>query len=253
MRKHLSVAAAIAGAVVIAACTSSTKGSPSNTLSGSNGSSAPSSAASTSAADLKKSVQQAMQAATSFHMIGNGTDDSGKPLRFDIHFGTHQAAGSVMQSGTTISVINPGGQSVYFKAPDALWQQEGGAAAVALFHDKWVKVPANDQRFTDLTKSFNKDAFVSQMMSDSGSPSNADLQKVGPDNVNGTPATKYRSTSDHSELYVAAQGAPVILKIVDSSSNGGALTFSDYGEAYPFTPPPADQTVDFAKLENGGN
>lgn len=242
MRKPLCVLATIIGATVIAACSSSIKGSPSS------GSSAPSSASSTSAADLKKSVHQAMQAATSFHMVGNATDDSGKPLQFDIHFGTHQAAGSVVQSGVAIAVINPGGASVYFKAPDSLWQQEGGAAAVALFHDKWVKVPANDQRFTDLTKSFDKDAFVSQMMSDSGGSSSSDLQRVGPDTVNGTPATKYRSTSDHAELYIAAQGAPVILKIVDSSSTGGALTFSDYGKSYPFTPPPAGQTVDFAKL-----
>lgn len=247
MRKHLYVLAAIIGATVIAACTSSTKGSPSN------GSSGPGSASSTSTADFKKSVQDAMTAATSFHMVGNATDDSGKPVQFDIHFGTNKAAGSVMQSGVTIEVINPGGPSVYFKAPDALWQQEGGAAAVALFHGKWVKVPTNDQRFTDLTKSFNKDAFVSQMMSDTGSPSSSDLEKVGPDTVDGTPATKYRSASDHAELYVAANGAPVILKIVDPSSSGGMLTFSEYGKTYPFTPPPASETVDFAKLENGGN
>jgi hypothetical protein len=249
MRKHLCVLAAIIGATVIAACSSSTKGSPSN---GSSGPSSASSTSSTSTADLKKSVQQAMSAATSFHMVGNATDDSGKPVQFDIHFGPNKAAGSVMQGGMTIEVINPGGPSVYFKAPDALWQQEGGAAAVALFHDKWVKVPTNDQRFTELTKSFNKEAFVSQMMSDNGS-SSSDLQKVGTDTVNGTAATKYRSTSDHADLYVAANGAPVILKIVDSSSSGGRLTFSEYGKAYPFTPPPAGQTVDFAKLENSGN
>lgn len=249
MRKHLCVLAAIIGATVIAACSSSTKGSPSNGSS----SSRPSSASSTSTADLKKSVQQAMNAATSFHMVGTGSDDSGKPIQFDIHFGPNKAAGSVMQGGVMIEVINPGGPSVYFKAPDALWQQQGGAAAVALFHDKWVKVPTNDQRFTDLTKSFNKEAFVSQMMSNDGTSSDSDLQKVGPDTVNGTPATKYRSASDHTELYVAANGAPVILKIVDSSSSGGTLTFSEYGKAYPFTPPPASETVDFAKLENGGN
>jgi hypothetical protein len=243
MRKHLSIAAAIGCAAVIAACTSSTKGSPSN------GSSAPGSGSSTSVADLKASVQQAMQAATSFHMVGNGPDDSGKPIQFDIHFGQHQAAGSIVQSGVKIELINPGGQSVYFKAPDSLWQQEGGAAAVALFHGKWVKVPANDPRFSDLTKSFDKDSFVSQMMSASGSSSDSDLHKVGPATVNGTPAIKYRSESDHTELYVAANGPPVIVKIVDQSSNGGALTFSDYGKEYAVTPPPDSQTVDFAKLE----
>lgn len=180
-------------------------------------------------------------------MVGNTPDDSGKQIQFDIHFGHHQAAGSIVQDGLKVEVINPGGASAYFKAPDSLWQQEGGAAAVALFHGKWVKVPANDERFSDLTKSFDKDSFVSQMMSGSGSAS--DLHKVGPATVNGTPAIKYRSESDHTELYLAANGPPVIVKIVDPSSDGGALTFSEYGKAYSVTLPPDSQTIDFAKLE----
>jgi hypothetical protein len=243
MHKRLCVATAVAGAALIAACSSTTKGSPSSAPS------SPSGGSSTSAADLKKDVEQAMHAATSVHMVGNATDDSGKPIQFDIHFGRHQAAGSILQEGMKIELINPGGQSVYFKAPDSLWQQQGGAAAVALFHGKWVKVPADDQRFTDLTKSFDKDAFVSQMMSGSSSSSDSDLQKVGPATVNGTPATKYRAESDHTELYLAANGAPVILKIVDPSSSGGTLMFSEYDKAYSVTPPPDSQTVDFAKLE----
>jgi hypothetical protein len=243
MRKHLCVLAAIIGATVVAACSSTTKGSPSSAPS------SPSGGSSTSTADLKKDVEQAMHAATSFHMVGNATDDTGKPIQFDIHFGKDQAAGSILQEGVKIELINPGGQSVYFKAPDALWQQQGGAAAVALFHGKWVKVPADDQRFTDLTKSFDKEAFVSEMMSGSGSASDSDLQKVGPATVNGTPATKYRSESDHTELYLAANDAPVILKIVDPSSDGGTLMFSEYDKAYSVTPPPDSQTVDFAKLE----
>ncbi len=242
MYKHLCVATAIAGAALIAGCSSTTKGSPSSAPSSPRGGS------STSMADLRKNIEQAMHAATSFHMVGNATD-SGKPIQFDIHFGPHQAAGSVLEEGVKIELINPGGPSVYFKAPDSLWQQQGGAAAVALFHGKWVKVPADDQRFTDLTKSFDKDTFVSQMMSDSGSSSDSDLRKVGPATVNGTPATKYRSESDHTELYVAANGAPVIVKIVDPSSDGGMLMFSDYGKAYSVTPPAVSQTVDFAKLE----
>jgi hypothetical protein len=248
VRKYLGVAAAIAGATIIAACSSSTNGSPSSGSSGSSGSSASGGGSSTSTADLKASVQQAMNAATSFHMVGNATN-SGKPIRFDIHFGPHQAAGSIVEDGVTIELINPGGQSVYFKAPDSLWQQQGGAAAVALFHGKWVKVPTNDQRFSELTNSFDKDAFVSQMLSDDGSSSNSDIAKVGPATVNGTAATKYRSKSDNTELYLAADGAPVILKIADSSSSGGTLTFSDYGKAYSVTQPAASQTVDFAMLE----
>ena len=252
LHKHLSVAAALACAALIAACSTSTKGSPSSGSSTpSSGSSTPAGGSSTSVADLKASVLQAMRAATSFHMVGNALDDSGKPIQFDIHFGEHQVAGSIVQDSMKIELINPGGRWVYFRAPDSMWQQQGGAAAVALFHGKWVKVAADDQRFTSLTGSFDKDAFVSEMMSNSGSSSDSDLRRVGPATVNGIPATKYRSDSDNTELYLAANGAPVIVKIVDPSSDGGSLTFSEYGKASPVTPPPESQTVDFAKLEGG--
>jgi len=36
---------------------------------------------------------------------------------------------------------------------------------------------------------------------------------------------------------------------VDPSSGGGTMTFSDYDKPYPFAPPLASETVDFAKLE----
>jgi hypothetical protein len=187
-----------------------------------------------------------MKAASTFHLVGNVTDDNGKPLALDIHFGVHKTDGSITQNGRKIELINPGGASVYFRAPDALWRQYGGAAAVALLHGKWVNVPAADKRFAELAGSFDKDNFIAAMTSDGSSQRK--LRKVGTSSVGGVPATEYKS-SDGSEIYLAATGSPVILKIVDASSGGGTMTFSDYDKPYPFAPPPASETVDFAKLE----
>ncbi|HEY3089214.1 MAG TPA: hypothetical protein VGJ59_14270 [Jatrophihabitantaceae bacterium] len=68
-----------------------------------------------------------MNAATLFHLVGTGKDDTGKLVSFDIHFGTHKTDGSITQNGEKIELINPGAASVYFRAPDELWQHFGGA------------------------------------------------------------------------------------------------------------------------------
>jgi hypothetical protein len=249
MNKPVTIAvAAIAGAVLLAGCTSSSTKGKGTTTPASTPSSSTSSAgnSSVSAPELEKKVVAATQAATSFHLVGTGAGDGGKPVAFDIHFGPHKTAGSITQNNQPIKLINPGGASVYFQADDSLWKQVGGAAAVSMFHGKWVKVAANDKRFADLSSSFDKDSLLSGMFSgDSG-----DLQVVGPATVDGTAAIEYLD-ADHNELYVAATGKPVLLKLVDRSSGGGTLTFSDYNKPYSFAPPPAAETVDFAKLEAG--
>jgi len=235
VHKSLIVAyASVLSAALIAGCTSnSNKGGSkttppaTGTASSAAGSAAPSTVGSTiDAKALKQQVAAAMKAAAAFHVIGKETDDKGKRIAFDIHFGTHKTDGSITQNGQKIELINPGAAAVYFRLPDAIWRQFGGAAAVALLSGKWVKVPAGDKRFAELASSFDKDTFIAGMTSDSSDSS--ELRKVGTTNVDGTPATEYES-SKGSEIYIAATSAPVILKIVDPSSAGGTLTFSDYG------------------------
>jgi hypothetical protein len=79
-------------------------------------------------------------------MVGEGADDQGKPVAFDIHFATHQTAGSVTEQGQKIELINLGGSSLYFKLPGALWKQLEGADAEAKFAGKWVKAPQRRRR-----------------------------------------------------------------------------------------------------------
>ena len=241
-----STIAALTSAVLIAGCSSSTQGTGSSSRPPASSSASSSSSSPVDADALRQQVAAAMKAASTFHLVGNVMDDNGKPLALDIHFGVRKTDGSITQNGQKIELINPGGASVYFRAPDALWRQFGGAAAVALLHGKWVKVPAADKRFAELAASFDKDNFIAAMTSDGSSQHK--LRKVGTSSVGGVPATEYKS-SGGSEIYLAATGSPVILKIVDPSSGGGTMTFSDYDKPYPFAPPPASKTVDFAKLE----
>jgi hypothetical protein len=249
MRKPLALAvASVAGAALVASCSSSKTAGVGQAASPTSTSAASTSASGVDSAALKQKVVAAMQAAQQFRLTGDTTDDEGQRITFDIHFGPHQTAGSITQGQTgKIELINPGGPSLYFKAPDALWRKEGGEAAVALLHDKWVKVPANDQRFDDIAKAFDKDSFLAELTS---SDSNSEeLHKVGTTTVDGKLAVQYESISDHTRMFIAASGPPVLLKLTRAGRDGGTVTFSDYDKPYAFAPPPADQTVDFAQLE----
>jgi hypothetical protein len=249
MRKPLTFAvASMAGAALVASCSSSKTAGVGSAVSPTSTSSASTTSGGVDSAALKQKVLAAMQAARQFRVTGDTTDDEGVRLTFDIHFGPHQTAGSITQAEVgKIELINPGGPSLYFKAPDALWRKEGGDAAVALLHDRWVKVPANDKRFDDFAKAFDKDSFLAELTS--GASGSEEIRKVGTTTIDGKLAVQYESISDHTRMFVAASGPPVLLKMVNAGTDGGTVTFSDYDKAYAFTPPPANETVDFAKLE----
>jgi hypothetical protein len=184
-----------------------------------------------------------MKAATDFHLVGEGADDQGKPVAFDIHFATHKTAGSVTEQGQKIELISLGGSSLYFKLPGALWKQLEGADAEAKFAGKWVKVPADEKAFKPLEQAFDRQSFVGELLPGSTS----DLKMSGPATVDGVAATKYVG-SDGTQLFIALTGPPVILKAVDPSSLGGAITFSDYDKPYSFSEPSPGQTVDLSGI-----
>jgi hypothetical protein len=247
---------------LIAGCSSSTKGNddngpstggqttPSSTGPSTNASAAPSGGQTLSSGDRRKlesDVAAAMRAATSFHMVGAGKDDDGTPIQMDVHFGPNKKVdGTIVSNGEATKIINTGDGSIYFKAPDSVWKQQAGDQAVRLLHGKWVKAPADDKRFSDLTNSLDKDDFIDSLTSDDSISD--DLRKVRPVIVDGTSAIEYASASDKSQIFIAASGPPVILK--GGTLPDGLLAFTDYNKDYPFAPPPAAQTVDVSKLGN---
>lgn len=253
MRKLLGAGfAAVLCSLVIAGCSTSTGGRPTSLPPASAGSSTSATAASSAATqggnetiapgELEARVTAAMKAADSFHLIGSGVD-SGAKLQFDLHFSGHKTAGLIVQGGQQIELINPGGQSVYFRLPAAMWKQLAGDAAATMFAGKWVKVPAADKDFQQLSQAFDRDSFITGILSGAS----GELTKVGSATVGGVAATEYRA-SDGSPVFIAASGPPVVLKAVDTSSDGGTLTISDYGKPYAVTAPPASQTVDFSAM-----
>jgi hypothetical protein len=240
-----SFAVAVACSALVAGCTSTSSGTGGKSSTATPPTSSPSASgnATIPVSDLGSKVTAAMKAATDFHMVGEGADDQGKPVAFDIHFATHKTAGSVTEQGQKIELINLGGSSLYFKLPGALWKQLEGADAEAKFAGKWVKVPAKETAFKPLEQAFDRQSFVGELLPGSTS----DLKKSGPATVDGVAATKYVG-SDGTQLFIALTGPPVILKAVDPSSLGGSIMFSGYGKPYSFSEPSPGQTVDLSGI-----
>jgi hypothetical protein len=245
LRKSLVTALAIACcAALVAGCTSTAGkgGGPSK-----HRSSAPRGPGNATIAprDLRGKVGAAMRSAKTFHVVAKG-GEAGKRMSFDIHFAPHKAAGWINENGEKFELINPGGASLYFRLSRTTWQRRAGEQAAELFSGRWVKVPAKDKSFAGFAHDFDAKLFTGLT-----SDMTKGMKKVGPATVRGVRATEYKSASDHSRLFIARYGPPVVLKAVDPSRDGGTISFSDYGKSYRFRPPPAAQVIDSTKLEAG--
>ena len=257
MRKSvLGAVTLVCGATMIVSCSSSgtkTKNpptSPSGASSvGSSGGSGGSSASSVASSQLGPQIKAAMTAASTFHLVGVGSD-GGKPIGFDIHFDGAKIDGSIKQASGTSKLISPGGPSVYISGDDAYWASTAGAASVATLHGKWLQVQKTDKDFADLAKSYSKAAFLDETIADLAAAT--DLEPAGSTTLGGVAATRY-TEGDSGEVDLAASGPAVILKLIDKSAGGNTLTFSDYGKPYSIAAPPAPQIIDYGKLKSGGH
>jgi hypothetical protein len=237
MRRSWS-AAIVIGLLTLAGCTSSaTRQSPST--------SAPASGdnATMDTKNLTADVFAAVKAADSFRVIGTGKD-KGTSYALDIHFGTKGGSGYFTAGGRRFDLSGKAG-TIYVKASAKTWKAAIGdrpdidrAAATLAGH--WVMVPSTGNDFAQLGDYVDKDKFVASFSQ--SSTSSGPFMKAGTATVSGAAAVAFIDQSDQSKVYVAAHGAPLLLKVeAPASQGGGALTFSDYGEPFtPLMPAPGD-------------
>ena len=237
MRKSWS-AAIVIGLLTLAGCTSSaTTQSPSTSTlaSGDN--------ATMDTKNLTADVFAAVKAADSFRVIGTGKDN-GTSYALDIHFGTEGGSGYFSEGGQRFDLSGKAG-TIYVKASAKTWKAAIGdrpdidkAAATLAGH--WVMVPSTGSDFAQLGDYIDKDKFLASFSQ--SSTSSGPFMKAGTATVSGTAAVAFIDQSDRSKVYVAAHGAPLLLKVeAPASKGGGALTFSDYDEPFtPLMPAPGD-------------
>ena len=219
-------AAIVIGLLTLAGCTSSaTRQSPST--------SAPASGdnATMDTKNLTADVFAAVKAADSFRVIGTGKD-KGTSYALDIHFGTKGGSGYFSAGGRRFDLSGKAG-TIYVKASAKTWKARTFADADASLRagGSYVYVSRGLGPYLGFVASFSQ-----------SSTSSGPFMKAGTATVSGAAAVAFIDQSDQSKVYVAAHGAPLLLKVeAPASQGGGALTFSDYGEPFtPLMPAPGD-------------
>lgn len=251
MRPTRVLLAVSAAALLAAACGDDTSGGA-PAAAGSTSASASASAAggelaSLDATEILTRAKTAFKKAESVHLTGGGAS-GGESFKVDMRYSADKAIGTVSSSGQEIELRRID-KTIYLKADKAFWTQSAGAAAAELLGGKYLKAPLTDQRVAQLASFTDKDAFVDEVLDDTGT-----ITKGEPKDVRGTPAIGLvnKDTDGGGTLYVATSGEPLPLQLLPEAggADSGTLDFLDYGKAVTVAVPPAAQTIDVTKLGN---
>lgn len=252
MRPTRVLLAVSAAALLAASCGDDTSGTGAPAAAGSPSASVSASAAggelaSLDATEILTRAKAAFKKAESVRLTGGGAS-SGESFKVDMRYSADKAIGTVSSSGQQIELRRID-KTVYLKADKAFWTQTAGAAAAELLGGKYLKAPLTDQRVAQLASFTDKDAFVDEVLDDTGT-----ITKGEPKDVRGTPAIGLvnKDTDGGGTLYVATSGEPLPLQLLPQAggTDSGTLDFLDYGKAVTVEVPPAAQTIDVTKLGN---
>jgi hypothetical protein len=200
--------------------------------------------------NLTAEVFAAVKASDSFRVVGNGKD-SGTSYTLDIHFGSTGGSGHFSQGSQRFDLSGAAGV-IYIKASAATWKQTVGkrpdldtVAATLAAH--WVKVPSTGSQLGQLGDYVDKDKFVSSFSE--SSTTSGPFTRSGNATVGGVAAVSFIDQSDQSRIYIAAHGAPRLLKVeAPAGQGGGGLTFSEYDEPFTPTMPAPGDVIDLTSV-----
>lgn len=169
-----------------------------------------------------------------------------------------ECAGAMSQDKGTMQFIGTNHTS-YVKANDAFWRAEGGknaGAMIQLLHGRWMKVPGDAAKDKDLASFCDLDSFLDKLSSDDD---HGTFTKGAPTTIDGQPVVTIiekkirKGKSEKTTLYVASQGEPYPLKIVNEGGDEpGHATFADFNKPVKAVAPPASDTLDISKLKGDG-
>lgn len=251
MRVRLALIPLVAGAALLAGCTTGTPNATTTPTSAGNG------VAALSADEILAKAQAAFKAAKSVHVKGDFSESAGTgatpspstsaaaglKASIDATVAGKDYTGTFTTSGFTVQISRIG-NDVYLKAPDAMWTSlvpAGLQSTVALLKGKWVKFDASSPLLAGFSD-FNDPS--SLLSNDNG------FTKGEVGSVDGKPAIALVDKKNSSKLWVSTEGEPVPLKREDPGSPN-ALLFTDYNKAVTLTPPPAAEVFDIKALMGG--
>jgi len=174
-----------------------------------------------SVGEIFAAARSAMLHVKNFHVEG-----SVPSLKMDLSLSGTGDGGSVTTDGATLDIV-VARKTIYIKADAKSWQKLTGNASIAKeLANKWIKAPANTPNYKDFADLTIIKDFMGQFFS-----SDQGLAKVsGTEVVNGEKAFEL-SDGQGDSVYIADQGPPYVLQVTGGGSQGGALNFSDFGDA----------------------
>jgi hypothetical protein len=228
MRVHGAIAAVLLAAGLAACGSSGSSGSSDNGV------------ASKSADQIVAAAQSAANGLGSVHVAGT-VSTGAQPVTMDLDLANGKGGrGSMSASGLSFQIISLG-QTAYFSGGQSFWQRFGGQAAAQLLQGKWLKAPATGS-FGSFAKLTDMQTLFSKLLASRGS-----LTKGSTSTVNGQKVIAINDSAHGGTLYVATTGKPYPIRVANSGSTGGQLTFDRFNEQVSLTAPP--NAIDISSLK----
>ncbi|MEU8617125.1 hypothetical protein [Streptomyces sp. NPDC048623] len=208
----------------------------------------------------------ATQSAHSLRMTGR-VSSGGQPLDVDFSVSDKsECTGAIKLQGGVAELRRTGGVT-YMKGDEAFWRASMTSqgmppaqidATIELLKGRWLKISEGQPGAEDLGSVCD----LKSLLADLGKNKEQRTGLVrGPDSkVKGTPVATLvkRQTSGETTtttttiVSVSERGKPYILKMVKTGgTDPGSVVLSDYDKPVKVVTPPADETVDLTKLDQG--
>ncbi|MYS18687.1 hypothetical protein GA0115240_10022 [Streptomyces sp. DvalAA-14] len=169
-----------------------------------------------------------------------------------------RCAATADDGGKRFQIIRTG--SVYYMRAGAdFWTSEGGPDArtlAKLAGGKWVKLPESAEKDGGFDMFCDLNTLLDSAKANDGKATS--VTKGRPTAYDGGQVVpliqKYPADDQDDEdttLYIAATGAPYILKAFTPGDSTNVMTFSRFGRAPVINPPPAGQIVDLSAAGPG--
>ncbi|MFF0436314.1 hypothetical protein ACFYU9_29395 [Streptomyces sp. NPDC004327] len=205
----------------------------------------------------------ATQSATSLRLAGRVVS-GGQPLDVDFSVNDHHQCTGVVRLSGGAAELRQTGTVTYMKGDEAFWRASMTSqgmpepqieATIELLKGRWLKIPQGQPGTEDLTGVCDLKALLADLGRNKAERTGLTR---GPDGqVKGTPVAtvvKRKTTGETTTVSVSQRGKPYILRMVKrGGSEPGVVVLSDYDKPVKVVAPPADQTVDLSKLEQGNS
>ncbi|MEU6931567.1 hypothetical protein AB0A05_20680 [Streptomyces sp. NPDC046374] len=203
----------------------------------------------------------ATQSATSLRMTGRVVS-GGEPLDVDFSVNDQKQCAGVMRVGGGAAELRQSDGITYMKGDERFWRasmtsqgmpEPQIAATIELLKGRWLKITPGQAGSSDLSGVCDLKALLADLGKDKAE--RRGLTR-GPDGVvSGTPVAtlvKHEPGGETTTVSVSERGKPYILKMVKAGGKEpGAIVLSAYDKPVKVVIPPADETVDLSKLDQG--